>query len=159
VGAFVTIFRGESLRGCLGNAEGREPLYLAVPRLARAAVSRDYRFDPIRPEELPGIRVELSLLGDLTPLPGLQRVLLAELDPMRCGVYLLAHGRTGLLLPQVARRLGWSARELLEQVCSKAGLPPDAWRESEARIFGFTAHSRDLLGTGEFPRLSDGGEP
>lgn len=159
LGAFVTIFRGEGLRGCLGNAEGREPLYLAVPRLARAAVSRDHRFTPVTPDELPGIRVELSLLGALTLLPGHEQVLLADLDPMRCGVYLHARGRTGLLLPQVARRLGWSARELLDQVCVKAGLPPDAWRDPDARLFGFTAGSRDLLAAGDLPQPSHGAEP
>ena len=45
----------------------------------------------------------------------------------------------GLLLPQVAAERGWSAERFLAETCLKAGLPGDAWKSSETRIFGFTA--------------------
>jgi hypothetical protein len=152
VGVFVTIFHGDDLRGCLGTAEGQEPLYEAVPRLAEAAATRDWRFDPVGLDELPLLRVEITLLGPLVRLPGESQVLLGGLDPQVCGVYLRARGRSGLLLPQVARRLGWDARELLEQVSLKAGLDPSVWEESGTEICGFLARSWEAVGKGTLPR-------
>ena len=148
VGVFVTLFtHGEDLRGCLGTAEGREPLYLAVPRLARATASRDYRFSPLEGHELPSLSVEISILGALTRLPADPAELLLGLNPQIHGVYLHAEGRSGLLLPQVAQRLGWGAQELLEQVSLKAGLSRGAWRTGE--ILGFTAHGFEVVKTGD----------
>jgi AmmeMemoRadiSam system protein A len=141
VGVFVTLLAEGDLRGCLGMAEGREPLLVAVPRLARAAASRDLRFAPLAREELPLLSVEITLLGALTRLPAARQILLAGLDPQVCGVYLHLGGRSGLLLPQVARRLQWDALELLRQVSLKAGLPAMAWQEARAEIHGFTAFS------------------
>jgi len=157
-GVFVTIFDREDLRGCLGMAEGHEPLYEAVPRLARAAASRDIRFAPVSEEELPSLRVEISILGSLTLLPSDIDLLLEGLDPKVCGVYICAGGRTGLLLPQVGRRLGWSAQELLEQVSLKAGLGPDAWKDPRARIFGFAARSFEAVRPGDLPLGDEGGD-
>ena len=152
VGVFVTIFHREGLRGCLGMVEGHEPLYQAVPRLARAAASRDYRFAPVGADELPELSVEITLLGSLVRLPSDPGVLLAGLDPTVLGVYLCARGRTGLLLPQVARRYGWDAGTLLDQVSVKAGLDAGAWRDPGAQVFGFRARSIEAVRPGELPR-------
>ncbi len=141
VGVFVTLLSEGDLRGCLGMAEGREPLVSAVPQLARAAASRDSRFLPLTRDELPLLSVEITLLGALTRLPSERHVLLGGLDPKVCGLYLRLGGRSGLLLPQVARRLEWDAPELLRQVSLKAGLPAAAWQEPRAEIHGFTAFS------------------
>jgi len=45
--------------------------------------------------------------------------------------------RSGILLPQVAKKFGWAENDFLEQVCVKAGLPRDAWRDAE--LYTFTA--------------------
>ncbi|HEC34941.1 MAG TPA: AMMECR1 domain-containing protein, partial [Anaerolineae bacterium] len=44
----------------------------------------------------------------------------------------------GLLLPQVPVEQGWDREEFLENLCLKAGLLPDCWRE-EAALYAFTA--------------------
>ena len=33
----------------------------------------------------------------------------------------------------------WTARRFLEETCVKAGLDPNAWRDPETKIQGFTA--------------------
>ncbi len=44
----------------------------------------------------------------------------------------------GLLLPQVPVQQGWDRPTYLAQLCRKAGLPEDAWKEG-ASILSFTA--------------------
>ena len=58
--AFVTLKKGEELRGCVGYVDGSSPLWEAVARSARAAAHRDNRFAPVEPEEMPEITVEIS---------------------------------------------------------------------------------------------------
>jgi AMMECR1 domain-containing protein len=44
-----------------------------------------------------------------------------------------------LLLPQVATEYHWDRETFLEHTCLKAGLPRDAWKDKETRIFVFSA--------------------
>lgn len=140
-GVFVTIFYEEELRGCLGITRATEPLRISVPRMAHAAASRDARFPPVDRWELPYLRVEITILGPLVRLPNDPEVLLRRLDPEVCGVSVRLRNRSGLLLPQVAKRLRWGPRDLLEQVCLKAGLSSDSWTARNAEILGFRARS------------------
>jgi len=48
-------------------------------------------------------------------------------------------GHSGLLLPQVATEYGWDRTTFLEQTCRKAGLPRDAWKDSNSEIYIFSA--------------------
>jgi AMMECR1 domain-containing protein len=91
--------------------------------------------------ELRFLRVEITLLGALTRLPNEVPCLLEGLDPRECGLYLRGRGRTGLLLPQVARRLGWDAEELLDQVSLKAGLDGNVWKDPRTELYGFRART------------------
>jgi hypothetical protein len=109
----------------------------------------DRRFEPVRPEEIPEIQVEITVLGTLVRLPAEPQALLQGLQPHEHGVRIRVAEHGGLLLPQVARRLGWSAAELLGQVSLKAGLWRDAWRDPRAEIFGFTASSFEERGPAE----------
>ena len=45
----------------------------------------------------------------------------------------------GVLLPQVAVSNKWDRNTFLEQVCIKAGLPPNSWKEKDADIYIFSA--------------------
>ncbi len=136
-GAFVTLHASGDLRGCIGHVEANEPLGVVVPRCAVAACSADPRFPPVRPEELPRIHIELSLLGPLIPIAGPGDIVIG-----RDGLVVERGWHRGLLLPQVAPEWNWDAEAFLEHTCRKAGLPPGAWREGaqvwrfEAEVFG-----------------------
>jgi uncharacterized protein (TIGR00296 family) len=56
----------------------------------------------------------------------------------RDGLVVESGGRRGLLLPQVATELNWSADRFLEETCRKAGLSKDAWRR-DATVYRFAA--------------------
>ncbi|MGZ9138088.1 MAG: AmmeMemoRadiSam system protein A [Candidatus Deferrimicrobiaceae bacterium] len=130
--AFVTLTKNGRLRGCIGYTEAVAPLFKVVQECAVAAATEDPRFPPVSPEELPSLRVEISVLTPLFPIRP------EEVVVGRHGL-MVAKGRMrGLLLPQVAVASGWDRETFLDQVCVKAGLSPSAWRHG-ATLRAFTA--------------------
>ncbi len=131
-GAFVTIRKGKRLRGCIGYVEALKPLYTTVRECAKAAALQDPRFEPVSPEELPELRLEISVLSPL------EEVRPEQVEVGRHGLLISQGVRRGLLLPQVPVEWKWDREHFLEETCVKAGLSPDAWRQG-ARIQAFTA--------------------
>jgi len=133
-GAFVTAYCHGELRGCLGRTTADIPLSRLVLELARAVADSDPRFDAIRPDELPAITLEISVL---TPQREIGSV--SEIEIGRHGLIVEHRARRGLLLPQVPAERGWDRATFLVHTCLKAGLPADAWQRG-ARLFVFEAH-------------------
>ena len=131
--AFVTLRRGGDLRGCVGHIEAKHPLWKSVQEMA-AEAAHDSRFEPVRPEEVPALSIEISVISPM------ERVTDSSGIRIGCdGLYIRCGEQTGLLLPQVATEWHWDRDTFLAQTCRKAGLPPDAWRDPAAQIFRFTA--------------------
>jgi AmmeMemoRadiSam system protein A len=133
-GAFVTLTQGEDLRGCIGSIEPVAPLYVAVSQSAINAAFRDPRFHPLSSEELPGIHVEISVMGPIERVVEIEEIVVG-----RDGLIIRRGGNAGLLLPQVATDYGWDREMFLQQTCYKAGLPRDSWREAGTTIEKFAA--------------------
>ena len=131
--AFVTLHRGNELRGCVGYVDAARPLWETVALSARAAAHEDSRFPPVEPEEMPEMTVEVSILGEPRLINRPEEVVTG-----RHGVIVSKEGRQGLLLPQAANEHGWDRETMLSHACRKAGLPADAWKEG-ARIMVFEA--------------------
>lgn len=130
--AFVTIKRDGRLRGCIGHINPFEPLYLSIIHNAANAAARDPRFTPMKPEELAGMEVEVSILSAMKPIrPG-------DVMVGVHGLLLVKNHYSGLLLPQVPVEQGWDRRAYLENLSIKAGLEPDGWKDG-ATLYGFTA--------------------
>ncbi|HBZ70263.1 MAG TPA: hypothetical protein DEP35_11230 [Deltaproteobacteria bacterium] len=145
-GAFVTLHLAGRLRGCIGRMDSPDPLDTLVAVLAVLAASRDPRFPPLQPHELDAVEIELSILTPPETVPAAD-----VLDRLQTGVHGVAvslGGARGLLLPQVAPEQGWNAHRFLEETCRKAGLPPHAWRDPDARIELFTA---EVFSEAEYP--------
>ncbi len=132
--AFVTLKKHGELRGCIGKMDFGRPLWENVVHAAVLSAMEDPRFERVRPEELPELRLEISVLE---PPVSLARV--EDFDAQQHGIIIEKGVRHALLLPKVAQEYGWDERKTLETVCWKAGLPPDAWREPDARLQVFTA--------------------
>ena len=131
-GAFVSLHHGEMLRGCIGHIEAIQPLYQTVRECAVAAALHDPRFDPVQPEELPDLRLEISVMSPLFEITP------AQVEVGKHGLLISRGLRRGLLLPQVPLHLAWDRERFLCETCRKAGLEPDAWQHG-ARIQAFTA--------------------
>ncbi len=102
--------------------------------VAAYAATRDSRFPPVTAAELGELEYEISVLSPL------RRVLnVEEIEVGRDGLVVKRGDSEGLLLPQVATEQRWDRMKFLENACLKAGLPPDAWKNSDTDIFTFTA--------------------
>ncbi len=135
LGAFVTLRKNGELRGCIGEFEAKEPLWKVVRRMAIKAATKDPRFPLVRLNELPKIKLEISVLSPLKKTD--------DPDKIEIGVHgvMIKKGlRKGVFLPQVATETGWDKETFMGQLCSqKAGLPWDCWKKKDVELFIFTA--------------------
>lgn len=133
-GAFVTIKRHGSLRGCIGRfSPVSEPLFKIVQQMAVAAATQDPRFSPMSASELSDMELEISVLSDLSKVKSID-----EIEVGVHGIEIEKGPYRGVLLPQVATENGWDKITFLEQTCRKAGLPTDAYKKG-AVIYVFSA--------------------
>jgi len=145
---FVTLNKDGSLRGCIGQMVAQAPIYKAVRDMAISASSNDYRFQPVKTNELDKIDIEISVLSPMKKIDSYKDVRLG-ID----GVYIIGHHnggtRTGVFLPSVATDTGWSLDEFLGELCSqKANLPREFYKHPDAEIFTFTVlkfSEKDLM--------------
>jgi AmmeMemoRadiSam system protein A len=122
---FVTLRKGDSLRGCIGSIEARRRLRDDVAVNARAAALFDPRFAPLGAEELAHTSVEVALLSAPRPIAFCDLDdLLAQLEPGSDGVVLEAGAKRATFLPQVWSELPEPA-DFLSNLARKAGLPAD----------------------------------
>jgi AmmeMemoRadiSam system protein A len=133
-GAFVTLHKGDELRGCVGICTPSAPLYQTVVDMTQAAASRDHRVAPVTETELNDIRIDISVLS---PLEFAHDPLLLEVG--RHGLHIARGKRRGVLLPQVATQQRWDIKTFLEQTCLKAGLPENAWKQPDTLVSSFSA--------------------
>src|SRR5258707_14727189 len=131
-GVFVTLEVYGKLRGCIGVIEPREPLRESIVHCAQSAALHDPRFSSLRAEELSGLAIEISVLSQLFPI-ALQQIHIGT-----HGLLVATENHRGLLLPQVATEHKLSREEFLEETCHKAGLPREAWRAPQTKIYAFT---------------------
>ncbi len=130
---FVTLRKDGNLRGCIGQMIAQDKLYKAVIDMAVSAAFQDWRFNPVRLEELDEISIEISVLTPLQRIDNIDEIVLG-----RHGVYVKKGHRTGVYLPQVAEETGWSKEEFLRSLCShKAGLSPDAYLDKDTELYIF----------------------
>ena len=96
-GAFVSIHKNGDLRGCIGTTG--PTAYCIAQEIINNAISAstgDPRFNPITPDELRSLEINVDVLGEPESIdsPG-------ELDVRRYGVIVSSGSRRGLLLPDL----------------------------------------------------------
>lgn len=124
---FVTLTQQGLLRGCIGSLEAHRRLIDDVQANAVAAASSDWRFAPLRRDELADTRIEVSLLSATEPLiAASERQALEQLRPGLDGLLLEYRQQRSTFLPQVWESLPDPA-DFLAQLKRKAGLPADFW--------------------------------
>ena len=118
-GVFVTLL-SEALRGCVGYPYASKTIKDALIDSAISAALYDYRFSPVRAEELTRIRVEITLLTKPKRIEGPTDIVVGK-----HGIIVKKGQQQGLLLPQVATDFKWTQQEFLDQTYMKAGLKPE----------------------------------
>jgi len=133
-GAFVTLNKNHSLRGCIGRFTAEQPLYEIVQQMTIASSTQDSRFEPVKEPELKEIEIEISVL---TPMKKIDSI--NEIELGKHGIYVVKGYRTGTFLPQVATETGWTLEEFLGHCArDKAGIGWDGWKNAD--IYNYEAN-------------------
>ncbi|HHL34300.1 MAG TPA: AmmeMemoRadiSam system protein A [Desulfobulbaceae bacterium] len=134
-GVFVTLNKHGALRGCIGSLVGQESIIDGVRRHALNAAFHDSRFPPVTADEVPSLRIDVSVLSEPRPLEYRDdQDLVRKLRPHVDGVILRAPGGAGAtFLPQVWDQLP-DPQLFLSRLCLKAGLPQMAWQSGQLEI-------------------------
>ncbi len=135
-GVFVTLKRKKSgqLRGCIGRMVGDQPLCDVVSEYAIHSALDDPRFPKVSPQELDDLEIEISVLTPFVKVNDIN-----EIEVGKHGLMIQKGFQSGVLLPQVPVEWGWDRETFLQQVCSKAGLPSDAYKDKGANLYKFSA--------------------
>lgn len=118
-GAFVSLHKNGKLRGCIGTISPiQDCLAEEIIGNAISAATRDNRFLPVRPEEVPELEISVDVLS-----PAEQIASEKELSVERYGVIVTKGRKRGLLLPNLE-----GVNTVDEQVRiakQKAGIDPE----------------------------------
>jgi len=140
-GVFVTLKKRGELRGCIGYIVPRSPLSQAVIENTINSSANDGRFSPVEAKEVSDITIEISVLSKMEKINGPDEFIVGKE-----GIVIRKGTASAVFLPQVATEQGWSRIETLCQLCRKAGLSPDAWKDDDMEFYVFTA---DVFNEGE----------
>ncbi|QHQ62392.1 AmmeMemoRadiSam system protein A [Anaerocolumna sedimenticola] len=96
-GVFVSLKKEGRLRGCIGTImPTTDCIADEIIQNAVSAGTKDYRFEPVQPEELPWLVYDVDVLSESEPITSIH-----DLDVKRYGVIVSYQGRRGLLLPNL----------------------------------------------------------
>ena len=127
-GAFVSIKRGRTLRGCIGTVDPvQDSLAREVVHNAIDSATRDPRFLPVEAEELDELSYSVDVLSPPEPVSGPE-----ELDHRRYGLIVRNGLRRGLLLPDIEGVSSVDEQIAIARV--KGGILP----EEPVEMFRFT---------------------
>ena len=136
-GTFVTLTINKQLRGCIGNLDSTDSIVDGIERNAINAAFLDPRFPPLKADELNRVDIEVSILTEPQPLEYRDsKDLLSKLRVNVDGVILRKGSASATFLPQVWEQLP-QPEKFLSHLCTKAGLPSDAWRKGNLDILTY----------------------
>lgn len=134
--AFVTLRKGDKLRGSVGFIKARFPLFKAVTENAINAALRDTRFEPVAREELDQLEMEVSVISPLTRIDDPDAIELGT-----HGLVLEAKGKSAAFLPSIPIKYNWSKDATMAQLSKQIGLAEGAWMADDATIYAFTTQN------------------
>lgn len=133
-GAFVTLMKFGSLRGCIGYIISDQPLFETVCEAAVQASKNDPRFPSVQKSEIKNLEIEISILSEPFPLNNYE-----EIEIGKHGLILNEKRRRGLLLPQVPIEHHMNREQFLDAICQKTGYPVGYWKTKQLQLNAFTA--------------------
>lgn len=135
--SFVTLTENGDLRGCIGALEPYQALAQDVCEHAAAAAMEDYRFPPVKPDEVARLEIEISRLTSPERLVYTEPLeLLTRLRPHIDGVVLRDGFRRSTFLPQVWEKIPDPAT-FLAHLCQKMGAPATFWRHKLLEVYTY----------------------
>jgi len=111
-------------RGCLTWYKNSGDMNLFAAYCAAEAL-RDPRYETVNPSEAENTLLELSIFGDWEDMPGPR-----EFIPGYHNLWLSGGGRNTILQASLVPQRNYTKEEFLENICQKAGLDKNAWKEN-----------------------------
>jgi MEMO1 family protein len=132
-GCFVTLWKEDQLRGCIGRYHNDTPLYQTVQETSLSSALHDNRFNPVSIQELDNLTIEISVLTEPQPVDGPRDIVVG-----RDGIIIQKGNQSGTFLPKVGERKNWTAEEFLS-ICSaqKVGIGENGWKEEGVKLFTY----------------------
>jgi AmmeMemoRadiSam system protein A len=113
-GVFVTLRKNGEVRGCIGTLK-EDKLWIQVQKYAVFSAFNDPRFPPLKKDELPQIKIEISVIEKIEDVKDVSEIKLGE-----HGIILDMGGKGGILLPEVAIEHNVKTPEdFLDMLCKK----------------------------------------
>ncbi|MBC8240421.1 MAG: AmmeMemoRadiSam system protein B [Alphaproteobacteria bacterium] len=126
---FVTLYKKDRLRGCIGSPEAHRPLITDVVQNAYRAAFHDPRFPNLTADEIPDLHLSISVLSPASPMTiESEAHLLAQLRPGVDGLIIMDGGQRALFLPSVWEQLP-EPENFLRRLKLKAGMAADYWSD------------------------------
>lgn len=136
---FVTLKKDGDLRGCMGDLTSSDPLYMCVIKNISHAAKRDYRFLPLRKDEVKETVIEVSILTEpVLVLKDDRQKFVEDLKPNQDGIVFRLGEKEATFLPQVWQQIT-SKEEFLAELCKKAQLEPSCWNDKRVEIYKYQA--------------------
>lgn len=138
---FVTLKSKGDLRGCIGSFIDTTPLYLCVIEKISSASKQDYRFLPLRPEEVKEVKIEIDIISEIEAVSAKGRKdFLEELMPGQNGVLVRRGEKEATFLPDIWQLFPEKERFLAE-LCKRAQLSNLCWSDEKVELFKFRTRS------------------
>lgn len=136
--SFVTLKKSGTMRGRAGTPAAQRPLAEDIAANAAAAAFRDLRFQPLTPDELQAIHIEVAVLSEPEVLDASSEA--AAIARLRAGsdgvIFRYGHHRS-IFLPEAWAEYTDPA-EFMAHLKYRAGLPPDFW-DADVQLQRYTA--------------------
>ena len=125
-----TLEKSGNLRGCIGSIIAHQPLIVDLIEHAKDAAFRDYRFNPVKEEELKDIKVSISILTEPKKIEfNGEEDLLDKMVPYIDGIIIKDGRYQAVYLPVVWEQLP-DKKDFLNSLKVKAGLSPTYFSET-----------------------------
>jgi AmmeMemoRadiSam system protein A len=131
-GVFISLHKGNELRGCTGYIEPVSSIWDAITENTITAAINDIRFSEVAVEELEDITIEISIL---TPS---RECTIEEIEIGQNGVILQQGSHKATYLPQVWKDLN-NKEQFFAKLCQKAGLDSSCWTDSKTKFYRYDA--------------------
>lgn len=136
-GVFISLWKNEDLRGCIGCLEGIKPIFEMVIENSLASALFDTRFLPVKKEELSDIKIEISIIEPLEKIDfSKTEDLIKHLNKNKPGILIKKGAHQATFLPQVWEDLK-TPEEFLSHLCSKAGMKEGCWKNIDFEIYQY----------------------
>ena len=140
-GIFISLWKNQCLRGCIGSIENIKLIPEAVIENTLASALFDPRFSSLKKEELKDIKIEISIIEPLKKLRISKNIkdLTSYLEKNKPGLLIKKEDKQATFLPQVWEELK-NAELFLSQLCEKAGIPKNEWKKMNLELYEYQAN-------------------